>query len=266
MLTVDYQRLGLRAGERLLDVGCGFGRHTYEAIRLGASVVSCDLGRAELEGVGAMVAAMHERGDIPHGVACIAVRGDATALPFPDASFDRVIASEVLEHIPHDESAFAELTRVLRPGGVLAVTVPARLAEKLCWMISGDYPAPRSPGGHVRIYRRRDVRDRMRACGLRPFAAHQAHALHSPYWWLKCAVGVDNAEHWLVKLYHRLLVWDMFHHPLLTRTLERILDPLIGKSVVFYTTKVETPATRALYPEASATTSLEGSQVANAVC
>ena len=51
MLTVDYDRLGLHAGERLLDIGCGFGRHTYEGVRRGASVVSCDLGRDELDRV-----------------------------------------------------------------------------------------------------------------------------------------------------------------------------------------------------------------------
>ncbi|NCG23322.1 MAG: SAM-dependent methyltransferase, partial [Actinobacteria bacterium] len=49
MLTVDYDRLGLRAGDRLLDLGCGFGRHTFEALVRGAHVVSCDMAFPELE-------------------------------------------------------------------------------------------------------------------------------------------------------------------------------------------------------------------------
>ena len=40
MLTVDYQRLEVRAGDRLLDLGCGLGRHAYEALRRGADVVA----------------------------------------------------------------------------------------------------------------------------------------------------------------------------------------------------------------------------------
>ena len=135
MLTVDYDRLGLTAGERLLDIGCGFGRHTYEGVKRGASVVSCDLGLGELERVRAIVAVMSEDDEIPDGVACMAVNGDAISLPFPDASFERVIASEVVEHIADDGRAFAELARVLKPGGTLAVTVPGsgeRMAAEGC--------------------------------------------------------------------------------------------------------------------------------------
>ena len=48
MLTVDYDRLDLHAGDRLLDIGCGFGRHSYEALRRGADVVSSDFALPEL--------------------------------------------------------------------------------------------------------------------------------------------------------------------------------------------------------------------------
>ena len=121
MLTIDYDRLGLAAGDRLLDLGCGFGRHAYETLRRGADVVACDLGLDELRGVRNVVAAMYEAGEISDAVQVGAANGDATRLPFDDCSFDHVIASEVLEHIDDDEAALAELTRVLRPGGTLAV-------------------------------------------------------------------------------------------------------------------------------------------------
>jgi hypothetical protein len=63
---------------------------------------------------------------------------------------------------------------------------------------------------------------------------HYAHGLHSPYWWLKCAIGVEHTDHPAITTYHRLLVWDMMQRPLLTRATEAALNPLIGKSVVLY--------------------------------
>ncbi len=233
MLTVDYGRLGLVPGDRLLDLGCGFGRHAYQAARLGARVVACDRGTDEVARVRATFGAMVEAGELdPTATPVEAVQGDALALPFADASFDRVIASEVLEHIPHDEAAMAELARVLRPGGTLAVTVPRCGPEFVNWALSDEYHDV--PGGHVRIYRRRELRRRLEGAGLRPLGHHHAHGLHAPYWWLKCLVGTTNDAHPAVAAYHRLLVWDIERAPRVTRYADRLLNPLVGKSLVVY--------------------------------
>jgi ubiquinone/menaquinone biosynthesis C-methylase UbiE len=170
--------------------------------------------------------------------------GDATRLPFRDDTFDRIIAAEVLEHIPDDEAAMAELCRVLKPGGTIAITVPAWLPERVCWAITDEFHAPFVEGGHVRIYSEPKLRARLRAAGFRPGAAHHAHALHSPYWWLKCAVGPTNDDHPLVRAYHQVLVWDiMQEQPMgtLTRWTERLLNPLLGKSIIIYARKPENP-------------------------
>jgi hypothetical protein len=89
----------------------------------------------------------------------------------------------------------------------------------------------------VRIYRRRDVDARLRAAGLEVTGHDHVHALHTPYWWLKCTVGVTRDEHPLARLYHRFLVWDMVHAARPVRLLERALDPVIGKSLVVYASK-----------------------------
>lgn len=245
MLTVDYDTLGLEPGDLLLDLGCGFGRHAFEAMRRGAQVVACDMAQAELVQVRSMFGALHESGDVPPTSMGATARGDATRLPFADGTFDRIIASEVMEHIPDDVGALAELTRVLRPGGTMAITVPSWLPEKVCWALSDAYHAPIAEGGHVRIYTEAGLRSLMRGAGLEPGAVGHAHALHSPYWWLRCAVGPTNDDHPLVKAYHKVLVWDIESQPFVTRAAERVLSPLIGKSVVLYATKpalVEVPA------------------------
>jgi SAM-dependent methyltransferase len=237
LLTVDYDQLGLRAGELLLDLGCGFGRHAFEAFRRGARVVACDMAIPELDQVRALFEAMALAGEAsPDGMA-VAVSGDATRLPFPDGAFDRVIASEVMEHIPDDLAALDELTRVLKPGGTMAITIPAWLPEKVCWALRDEYHAPFVQGGHVRIYTEQELRRKIRGAGLTDGAAHHAHALHSPYWWLKCAVGPTNDDFPLVKLYNRLLVWDIAKRPAITRITEQLLNPVLGKSLVVYATK-----------------------------
>jgi SAM-dependent methyltransferase len=235
VLTVDYGRLGVCRGERLLDLGCGGGRHAFQALRLGARVIALDAGTSEVTQVRDTVGAMVDAGELRDQAEAGMVQGDARRLPFADASFDRVIAAEVLEHIVDDRRAMAELARVLRPGGTMAVTVPRFGPEAVNWALSDAYHD--IPGGHVRIYRRSTLFGRLRRVGLRPTASHHAHALHSPYWWLRCWVGPRRDDHLLVRAYHRVLVWDIVRAPRLTRMADRILNPLLGKSLVVYLEK-----------------------------
>ena len=232
MLTVDYSRLQIAPGDRVLDVGCGNGRHAFEAYRRGARVVAFDLDREELAAVTGLCGAMRLEGEAPPAAGSAAVTGDATVLPFADSSFDKIIAAEVFEHILDDQRAMNEVARVLRPGGVLAVTVPAWLPERICWGLSREYHEV--PGGHVRIYTRLELEAKLRRAGLAIGGHHHAHGLHSPYWWLKCLVGVGNDDHPAAKAYHRMLVWDIMKQPAATRLAEQALNPLIGKSVVVY--------------------------------
>lgn len=237
MLTVRYDRLELAAGDRLLDLGCGGGRHAFEAARRGARVVALDTDLEELADVRALFAAMAE--DVP--LTAATAGGDALHLPFPDGVFDRVVAAEVLEHIEPDGDALTELARVLRPGGTIAVTVPAWLSERVCWALSDDYHAPAVEGGHVRVYSARALRRRLRAAGLVPSASHRAHALHTPYWWLRCLVGPADDRHPLVRAYHRFLVWEITARPRAVGMVDALLRPLLGKSLVVYARKAEPP-------------------------
>ena len=247
MLTVEFHRLPIQPGTRLLDLGCGAGRHAFEAARRGAEVVALDADHGELQRVCAVAAAMADAGEIQAPASVIAAAGDATQMPFPDDSFDLVIAAEVLEHIPADQRAINEISRVLRPGGIAAVTVPSWLPERVCWALSDDYH--NVPGGHVRIFTRGELEVKLRRAGLVVGAHHHAHALHSPYWWLKCAVGVHDENHALASAYHKLLVWDIMRKPTITQLTDRALNPLIGKSLVVYATK---PVVAARQPDLAA--------------
>jgi SAM-dependent methyltransferase len=239
VLTVDFSKFSVGPHDRVLDVGCGAGRHAFEAYRRGARVVAADLDIGELTPVSGIFAAMSAEGEAGPSAAAAALTADATRLPFPDGAFDKVIAAEILEHVPDDGQAVAEIARVLRPGGKAAVTVPAWLPERVCWALSREYHEV--PGGHVRIFTRDELTTKLARAGLEVTGSHHAHGLHSPYWWLKCAVGVHDDAHPAVRRYHRLLVWDIMRRPALTRLSEAALNPLIGKSLVIYARKPAFP-------------------------
>jgi SAM-dependent methyltransferase len=239
VLTVDFDRIGIRRGDRVLDLGCGAGRHAFEAFRRGAHVVAVDLDERSLEDVAVLAAAMELEEQVPDGTTFETIRADALDLPFDDATFDHVIASEILEHIPDDVGAMKELVRVLKPGANAAVTVPRYWPEALCWALSREYHS--NEGGHVRIYRAPELTRRLRAVGLKPRGFDYAHALHSPYWWLKCAVGVRRERALLPRAYHRFLVWDLKTNAAPTRLLERSLNPFMGKSLVVYAAREDAP-------------------------
>jgi ubiquinone/menaquinone biosynthesis C-methylase UbiE len=235
VLTVDFDRLPVGPGTRVLDLGCGGGRHAFEVLRRGADVVAFDMDQTELDTVAAMFAAMDKAGEVPPGGTGETVQGTALDMPFDEGGFDRVIAAEVLEHIPDDMAAMAEIFRVLRPGGTAAITVPSFLPERICWALDEDYHT--APGGHVRIYTLAELSAKLKATGFVVGPHHHAHGLHAPYWWIKCAVGVNNDDHPLAKAYHELLVWDIMKRPAATRIAEALLNPVIGKSVVLYVRK-----------------------------
>ncbi|GAB3581154.1 class I SAM-dependent methyltransferase [Calidifontibacter terrae] len=234
MLTVDFEKFPVSPGMTLVDVGCGQGRHSYEAFRRGCHVTAFDMNESDLAEVKTMFGAMEAAGEAGPPATAGVQHGDARAMDFADESFDRVIASEILEHVHEDEQVMAELFRITRPGGLVAVTVPRNWPEQVCWKLSDEYH--QVEGGHIRIYRATELIGKLQRAGFEPYAQHHAHALHAPYWWLKCAVGTDT-ENAATKAYHRMLVWDMMKAPLATRVTETALNPLLGKSFVVYLRK-----------------------------
>lgn len=231
MLTARLEKLGLKRGAWVLDLGCGEGRHVHGLHVLGGiNVVGLDRDGPSLvkarEGLAMLPAATATTGF---------VEGDAYRTPYADATFDAVICSEVLEHLEDYHAALAEITRVLKPGGVFVATVPRAWPERICWALaSGPGGYGDQPGGHVRIFDERELAADIAKGGFDKTGRHHAHGLHAPYWWLKCAFWDRRDDHPLVKLYHRFLVWDLMERPWLTRALDAVASPVMGKSVALY--------------------------------
>ena len=249
MQTVDPHYFPLEKGQRVLDLGCGEGRHVIAMQTLySADAVGVDLSLKDLATAQARQKEFVQ--GHPSEALFALLAGNALELPFADATFDAVICSEVLEHIPDWRGTLAEIRRVLKPGGRLCVSVPRPWCERICWRLSRAYH--QTPGGHLRIFSINTLRSAIEQQGMTPYYEHGAHALHTPYWWLQCLLWKRRERSWLVRQYHRLLVWDMMEKPTLTRALERILNPVLGKSVVMYFTKDPTAAGDAARPRAAA--------------
>ncbi len=231
MLTVNLESLRLDNGALALDLGCGPGRHLHgmyfaaKCYTVGVDLAVPDLQKAA-DGFAEIpdVTDTHQRWSL--------AAADALRLPFDDATFDTIVCSEVLEHIPDYHQAIAEIARVIKPGGRLAVSVPRYWPERICWALSEHYH--NTPGGHVRIFRDQALRKDIETAGFGFIDRHWAHGLHSPYWWLQCAMWEGRDTNWLVRRYHDFLVWDIVKQPALTRALAAVADPLMGKSVVLY--------------------------------
>ncbi len=232
MQTIDLKILDLQDGMRTLDLGCGRGRHVHQAYYHAVGhVVGVDLG---FEDVVSTREGFKQAPDMdPNSKRAYSLSvADALRLPFPDASFDRVICSEVMEHIPDYKSALKEIARILKPDGKFGVSVPRAFPEWVCLKLEERYH--NNPGGHVRIFRTSGLKRDVTEAGFKFRRRHWAHGLHSPYWWLQCAMWDKRDTSRMVRAYRKFLEWDILKRPLLTRALEKIADPLMGKSVVLY--------------------------------
>ena len=230
MQTIRFKNLNLSNDEFLLDMGCGEGRHSIGAyIETQANILGLDLSTKDLK-----IAQKRLNDFDTSNIKSICQFGgaDIVSIPLLDSSLDAVICSEVLEHVNSPQESIKELIRVLKPGGVLALSVPRYMPELICWKLSKEYS--KTPGGHVRIFTHQQLKKLGINNGLEYQSFHWAHGLHSPYWWLQCLFWKTKETSHIVNLYHKLLVWDLMKKPLLTKIFEAILQPLIGKSLVMY--------------------------------
>ncbi|MDZ7832405.1 MAG: class I SAM-dependent methyltransferase [Desulfobacterales bacterium] len=232
MITVDFNRIRVRPGDKILDIGCGSGRHCCRAYACdGVTVIGVDANYKDVHEARGRLA-YHEAIGAHGGGSWGCAAGDILSLPFPAEIFDLVICSEVMEHIPDDRRASNEILRVLKPGGDLVVSVPRYYPEKICWKLSTAYYS--ANGGHVRIYTQHGIRQLFENSGAVFRTTHFAHSLHTPYWWLKCLMGPTRDDIQPINLYHRLLTWDIMKKPKITRFMDTLLNPVLGKSLVLY--------------------------------
>ncbi|MFK7897534.1 MAG: methyltransferase domain-containing protein [Myxococcota bacterium] len=227
LLTVDLERLDIQPGHRLLDAGCGEGRHCFGSMSRGATVVGLDL---DFDSIREPSKNLRKRGLENERMGAM-LQGDTFRLPFADGSFDRIICSEVMEHVHDYRGAIRELYRVAKPGAKIAVTIPTATSEHLYLRLGDEYFE--SPGGHIRIFRPRDLAEGLAAAGFDTVGCGFAHGLHTPYWVLRSVMHLPDADQSvLVRGYREFLIRATASKWM--ARLEGLLNYVCPKSVIVY--------------------------------
>jgi SAM-dependent methyltransferase len=246
VITFDLELLGDLRSARVLDLGAGGGRHSIAALERGAEVVSYEISLDLLVEIKGAIAGAEEYLGLEGGNLLdrsSQVLGDGRLLPFGDEVFDVVLVSEVLEHIFEDVAVMAEVRRVLKRDGIAAASVPRYFGELVNWLLSKEYHSAK--GGHIRIYRRSQLLRRFSTAGLSFVVSTYHHGLHTPYWWLKSAVGIENSRNRVVSKYHSKLVAVMMGEEKNLEKLEaKLLNGLMGKSFSVYLRRDDAIATK----------------------
>jgi len=232
--SIDPALLDIGPDDRVIDLGCGTGRHVLELSKIPSNIIGADLSRDDIRAGRYLLEIMRRRGEVRGRVHWLQTAGER--LPFKDGAFNRVICTETLEHVADDTVLARELARVLAPGGILAVSVPDEYSEKIFWALSQNYRT--HAGGHVRIYRRPEIVNLMRHAGLHPYAVRYRHSLETVYWLSHIAFWSDWGKQGpITRAFRKVLDSQRARGSKIVTALDDLGNRALPKSIVVYSRK-----------------------------
>jgi SAM-dependent methyltransferase len=193
--------------------------------------VAVDRLLSELKRLKYVLDLMAVKGELRGNVVLIV--GDVLQLPFKDGVFTKIICTEVLEHLYKDREGIRELVRVLKDNEEMAVSVPTPYTEHLFRNLSYEYF--RTPGGHVRIYSKKELLQKLQKGGLKILYVCREHAFHSILWMLKCLCGLKNQKALIPIIWEKIIIFSM--RLKLLKKIENFWNNVFPKSIVVYTRK-----------------------------
>lgn len=153
--NVDLEVLGVGAGDRIVDLGCGEGGLAELFVRAGVHVTGVEPAAYLRERAVARLQSLDP--------SSTAVDGVGEKMPLGDAEAGAVTVTEVLEHVADPAAVLEELHRVVRPGGVVCLSVPTSPTELVFWRL---HPRYAENATHVRIFTRPELRKLIETAGF----------------------------------------------------------------------------------------------------
>ena len=231
MLTFNFSKIKVESLEGImLDLGCGEGRHIFASMEAFPNMQCVGLD-PHLESLDKSLEGLEFFESISNKKTSF-LSGSAYKLPFNDNTFDMVICSEVLEHLHEYKEAINEVYRVLKPRGKFLASVPAEFPEKICWALSKEYQ--NQPGGHLRIFKKKSLIKDITSRGFIYLDSERFHSIHSAYWWLRCMFWKNQDTNILINWYKKLLEIHILKKPTWIDFIDRLFNPIMGKSIAFY--------------------------------
>lgn len=226
--TIDFNKFQIEPEEIVLDLGCGTGRHCFNHQIKKAKIIPLDKDPESMKEITKKIESSktNKNEHFP-------IQGGAIKLPFKDRSFDKVICSEVLEHLPDPNSCLKEINRILKPNGEIAVSVPTYFTEIVIDRLADEYLGKK--GGHIHVFKKEDLAKKIERNGFKIYSTDSAHSLHFIYWSLRAIFGIEEEENTIPKIYQNFL--EKTYTSNFWKNVENNLNKAIPKSNVFYAEK-----------------------------
>lgn len=228
---IRIKLLGVKKGDKVLDLGCSHGEQAFMFARQGLKVTGIDASKS-------LVAKLNRQAN-KEGIDCEGFIGNIEKLPFKKNSFDAIVATEVLEHIHRPETAVRECFRVLKRNGRICVSVPTQFSEKVFSLLHKNWV---KNSGHINVFSTKEILSILTSAGFKVLKQERQNFEWFVFWLIHSLLKTDFDDTGSPKGYKRVSdgyfkIWNYLFRLRIGRRLMQIGNTFFPKSIYIYLTK-----------------------------
>jgi ubiquinone/menaquinone biosynthesis C-methylase UbiE len=231
--TIDLKYFSVTKGLNILDYGCGSGRKALDFASKNVNIYAVDTDKKSLS--------ILEKNILNKNIKNISITKieKNRSLLFKNSFFDRVILSEVLEHVDSPSSVIEEIYRVMKKGGILCVSIPTSTTERVYNFLNPNYY---SKAGHRRVFTKNEIILLLESEGFGVNKIYKENFKFAIYWILASLLKINPSDSGetenrtsLDKYYYK--IWGILYLLRVANLVERMGNSLFPKSIYLYAEK-----------------------------